>query len=129
MYSTTISLYLPGSKGLDLQRLSATTLARACRDNDTAVRLGGEEFALLFAGIDAVKAQLGANRLLGILNEQSVEGVENITVSVGLAACPDHANSERTLYAASDRALYVAKNSGRKRMAVAPLIQENLPGI
>jgi diguanylate cyclase (GGDEF)-like protein len=110
-------------------RSIATTLASACRGNDTAARLGGEEFALLLAGIDAAKAQLGANRLLGILNEQSVEGVENITVSMGLAACPDHANSERTLYAASDRALYVAKNSGRKRMAVAPLIQENLPGI
>lgn len=110
-------------------RSIATTLARVSRDNDTAARLGGEEFALLFAGIDAAKAQLGANRLLGILSEQSVDGVENITVSVGLAACPDHANSERTLYAASDRALYVAKNSGRNRMAVASLIQENLPGI
>jgi diguanylate cyclase (GGDEF)-like protein len=110
-------------------RYVATTLARVSRDNDTAARLGGEEFALLLAGIDAAKAELAAGRLLGILREQSVEEVGNVTVSIGLAACPAHANSERTLYAASDGALYVAKNEGRNRVAVAPLMQENLPGV
>jgi diguanylate cyclase (GGDEF)-like protein len=107
----------------------ADTLAQVSRDNDTPARLGGEEFALLLAGIDAVKAEAAAGRLLDILSEQRVEGVENITVSIGLAACPAHADSERTLYAASDRALYVAKNGGRNRVAVAPLVQENLPGV
>ena len=107
----------------------ANTLAQVSRDNDTAARLGGEEFALLLAGVDAAKAELAGGRLLGILNEQSVEAVGNITVSIGLAACPAHANSERTLYAASDRALYVAKNNGRNQVAVAPLMQEKLPGV
>ncbi len=107
----------------------ANTLARVSRDTDTAARLGGEEFALLLAGIDATKAELAAGRLLDILNEQSVEGVGKVTVSIGLAACPDHADSERALYAASDRALYVAKNGGRNRVAVAGLMQENLPGV
>ncbi|MDQ2922409.1 MAG: diguanylate cyclase [Acidobacteriota bacterium] len=107
----------------------ADTLSKVSRDNDTAARLGGEEFALLFAGIGATKAELAAKRLLGILAEQPVEGVGNITVSIGVAACPEHANSERTLYAASDAALYVAKNEGRNRVAVAPLIQEKLPGV
>jgi two-component system, sensor histidine kinase and response regulator len=109
-------------------RSIANTLARVSRDNDTAARLGGEEFALLFAGIDAAKGRLAAARLLGILNEQLIEGVK-VTVSVGLAACPEHANSERTLYAASDRALYVAKNSGRNQVAVADLMQKKLPGV
>ena len=107
----------------------ANTLARVSRDTDTAARLGGEEFALLLAGIDATKAELAARRLLDILNEQTVEGVGKVTVSIGLAACPDHADSERTLYAASDRALYVAKNGGRNQVAVAGLMQENLPGV
>jgi diguanylate cyclase (GGDEF)-like protein len=98
----------------------ADTLIRVSRDNDTAARLGGEEFALLFAGIDDTKAVLAANRLRAILAEQPIEGVGNITVSIGVAACPAHAESERTLYAASDRALYVAKNEGRNRVAVAP---------
>ncbi len=100
----------------------ANTLIKASRDNDTAARLGGEEFALLLAGIDDTKAELAANRLRLILAEQPVEGVGNITVSIGVAGCPAHANSERTLYAASDEALYLAKNEGRNRIAVAPKI-------
>jgi diguanylate cyclase (GGDEF)-like protein len=107
----------------------AGTLAQVSRNNDTAARLGGEEFALLFAGIDDAKAELAAKRLLSILAEQNIEGVGNISVSIGVAACPAHADSERALYAASDRALYIAKNEGRKRVAVAPLMQEKLPGV
>ena len=102
------------------------TLSRVSRNNDTAARLGGEEFALLLAGISDAKAELAANRLLGVLAEQPIEGVGNITVSIGVAACPAHANSERTLYAASDKALYIAKNEGRNRVAVASLAQESL---
>lgn len=101
----------------------AETLIRASRDNDTAARLGGEEFALLLAGIDDAKAESAANRLRAILAEQPIEGVGNISVSIGVAACPAHANSERTLYAASDEALYVAKNKGRNRVAIAPRIR------
>lgn len=107
----------------------AETLSKVSRDNDTAARLGGEEFALLFAGIGAQKAELAAKRLLEILAEQDIEGVGNVTVSIGVAACPEHADSERTLYAASDGALYVAKNEGRNRVAVAPLMQGTLPGV
>jgi diguanylate cyclase (GGDEF)-like protein len=107
----------------------AETLSKVSRDNDTAARLGGEEFALLFAGIGAKKAELAARRLLEILAEQEIEGVGNVTVSIGVAACPEHADSERTLYAASDGALYVAKNEGRNRVAVAPLMQGTLPGV
>lgn len=107
----------------------AETMSKISRDNDTAARLGGEEFALLFAGTGATKAELAAKRLREVLAEQQIEGVGNITVSVGVAACPEHANSERTLYAASDAALYVAKNEGRNRVAVAPLMQEELPAM
>jgi diguanylate cyclase (GGDEF)-like protein len=103
-------------------RRIAETLIRVSRDNDTAARLGGEEFALLLAGIDEEKAALAANRLRAVLAEETIENVGNITVSIGVAACPAHANSERTLYAASDEALYVSKNSGRNRVAVAPKI-------
>jgi diguanylate cyclase (GGDEF)-like protein len=102
----------------------ASTLTRVSRDNDTAARLGGEEFA----GIDGTKAEFAAKRLLDTLAEQEVEGVGSISVSIGVASCPDHADSERALYAASDQALYVAKNEGRKRVAVAPLMKERVRG-
>lgn len=107
----------------------ANTLNAVSRDNDTAARLGGEEFALLLANIDEEKATSAAERLRALLAEQSIPGVGNISVSIGVAACPAHASSERALYSASDGALYVAKNEGRNRIAVAPLLQENLPGV
>ena len=110
-------------------RYIANTLSAVSRNNDTAARVGGEEFALLLANVDNVKAEAAARRLLVILAEQPIQGVGNITVSIGVASCPTHATSERSLYDASDKALYVAKNEGRNRVAVAPLLQENLPGV
>jgi diguanylate cyclase (GGDEF)-like protein len=107
----------------------ANTLSAVSRDNDTAARLGGEEFALLLSNIGEGKATGAAERLRALLAEQAIPGVGNISVSIGVAACPANANSERSLYSASDRALYVAKNEGRNRVSLAPLMQENLPGV
>lgn len=110
-------------------RQIAQTLKEVSRDNDTAARLGGEEFGLLLAGVDVERAAAAANRLRTVLNTKSVEEVGTVTVSIGVAGCPENATSERTLYSASDRALYVSKNSGRDRVSVAPPLQEKLPGV
>lgn len=107
----------------------ADTLLQVSRDNDTAARLGGEEFALLLAGTTGEKAQLAADRLRGIISQKVLHGVGRATVSIGVAACPEHAESERSLYVVSDSALYDAKNGGRDRVSVAPLLQEKLPGV
>ena len=107
----------------------ANVLAEVSRDNDTAARLGGEEFALLLANIGPEKAAAAAERLRVAIAEHQLEKVGFITVSIGVAACPANANSDRTLYAASDEALYVAKNGGRNRVSIAPLLQQNLPGV
>jgi diguanylate cyclase (GGDEF)-like protein len=110
-------------------RQIAQTLKDVSRDNDTAARLGGEEFGLLLAGVDVERAAAAANRLRAVLSTKSVEEVGTVTVSIGVAGCPENATSERTLYSASDRALYVSKNSGRDRVSVAPPLQEKLPGV
>ena len=110
-------------------RQIAQTLREVSRDNDTAARLGGEEFGLLLAGVDLEKAAAAANRLRAVLGTKRVEGVGTVTVSIGVAGCPENATSERMLYSASDRALYVSKNSGRDRVSLAPPLQEKLPGV
>jgi diguanylate cyclase (GGDEF)-like protein len=110
-------------------RQIAQTLKEISRDNDTAARLGGEEFALLLAGIDLQRAVSAAERLRVVLSGKQVEGVGNVTVSIGVAGCPESATSERVLYSASDDALYVSKNAGRDRVSVAPPLQEKLPGV
>ena len=110
-------------------RQIAQTLKEVSRDNDTAARLGGEEFALLLAGVDLQRAVAAAERLRVVLGAKRVEGVGNVTVSIGVAGCPENATSERMLYSASDGALYVSKNAGRDRVSVAPPLQEKLPGV
>jgi diguanylate cyclase (GGDEF)-like protein len=110
-------------------RQIAQTLKEVSRDNDTAARLGGEEFALLLAGVDLQRAVTAAERLRAVLSGKHVEAVGSVTVSIGVAGCPENATSERMLYSASDGALYVSKNAGRDRVSVAPPLQEKLPGV
>jgi len=110
-------------------RQIAQTLKEVSRDNDMAARLGGEEFALLLAGVDLQHAVAAAERLRVVLRGKGVEGVGTVTVSIGVAGCPENATSERMLYSASDGALYVSKNAGRDRVSVAPPLQEKLPGV
>lgn len=110
-------------------RQIAQTLKEVSRDNDTAARLGGEEFGLLLAGVDLPRAVAAAERLRTVLGGKRVEAVGSVTVSIGVAGCPENATTERMLYSASDGALYVSKNAGRDRVSVAPPLQEKLPGV
>ncbi|MFN2452923.1 MAG: diguanylate cyclase [Pyrinomonadaceae bacterium] len=110
------------STGDTVIRHVADALRELSRDNDTAARLGGEEFALLLAGADNAQALAVAERLRHVVSNTAVENIGTVTVSLGVAACPVHADSERTLYAASDAALYCAKDEGRNRACVAPAL-------
>ncbi len=102
----------------------AAALVALSRDNDTAARLGGEEFALLLAGATEASAGAAAERLRQAVCDTPVEHVGPVTISIGVAACPAHATTERTLYAASDAALYRAKDAGRNCvMFAAPFSQ------
>jgi diguanylate cyclase (GGDEF)-like protein len=101
----------------------ARVLKELSRDNDTTARLGGEEFALLLAGADPARAIAAAERLRHDVSAEEIEGIGIVTVSLGVASCPAHATSERSLYAASDAALYRAKGEGRNRASVAPSVR------
>ncbi|HYY95088.1 MAG TPA: GGDEF domain-containing protein, partial [Pyrinomonadaceae bacterium] len=100
-------------------RFVAAALSELSRDNDTAARLGGEEFALLLAGVGSEKAVAAAERLRRAVCVNPLEEVGAVTVSVGVAACPSNAQSERELFAASDTALYRAKREGRNLVVLA----------
>jgi len=45
-----------------------------------------------------------------------------ITASLGVAVAPDNASSPSALFDSSDKALYVAKESGRNRVAGAQAV-------
>jgi diguanylate cyclase (GGDEF)-like protein len=100
-------------------RFIASALIELSRDNDTAARLGGEEFALLLAGVDSEKAVAAAERLRLAVSARPLDEVGAVTISLGVAACPANAASERELFAISDAALYRAKRAGRNRTVLA----------
>ena len=100
-------------------RTVADVLAELSRDNDTAARLGGEEFALLLAGVGSDKAVAAAERVRHAVSRRPLEEVGRVTVSLGVAACPSNARTERELFSASDAALYAAKRGGRNRAILA----------
>jgi diguanylate cyclase (GGDEF)-like protein len=105
-------------------RFVAAALAELSRDNDTAARLGGEEFALLLAGVSSDKAFAAAERVRLAVSLQPLEEVGRVTVSVGVAACPSNARTERELFAASDAALYRAKDKGRNLTVLAGALEK-----
>jgi diguanylate cyclase (GGDEF)-like protein len=100
----------------------ASALTELSRDNDTAARLGGEEFALLLAGVGSEKAQAAAERLRFAVSTRSLEEIGFVTISIGVASCPDNARTERELFGTSDAALYRAKQEGRDMTVVATAV-------
>ncbi|MCG0277431.1 MAG: GGDEF domain-containing protein [Thermanaeromonas sp.] len=95
----------------------AGLLKRHVREKDVVARYGGEEFALLLLGADRYKAQQVAERIRNAV-ASSVFALDmgfkvRLTVSIGIASWPEDAHDQRELIQRADRALYIAKSSGR----------------
>jgi diguanylate cyclase (GGDEF)-like protein/PAS domain S-box-containing protein len=95
----------------------------AVRKTDYAARYGGEEFMIILPETSKETAKTLANRLcldisntpVSLMNNQTV----NITVSIGIATFPHHADTWRELVDAADKAMYLAKDSGRNQVKCA----------
>ncbi|TFC20826.1 GGDEF domain-containing protein [Cryobacterium glucosi] len=99
-----------------------TILTDAIRDSDLAVRLGGEEFLLVFGDATPADAAKACERLLDAVSGFRWDDVApglRCTVSIGLAV---RNSGERTAHwlARADKALYEAKRAGRNRVESAP---------
>ena len=86
------------------------------RSGDTAARYGGEEFAIILPETSLLEAALIADRLCSQIRNTPVPGLGRITTSIGVASYPKHAMEMAELIENADKALYVAKNSGRDQV-------------
>jgi diguanylate cyclase (GGDEF)-like protein/PAS domain S-box-containing protein len=106
-------------------REAASFLTKSVRAEDVVCRFGGEEFVIILPMADLKTAQARADRIRSKLRELAVlhqgQSLGVITVSVGVAALPEHGTSPKQLLEAADAALYHAKRDGRDRVAVAEL--------
>jgi diguanylate cyclase (GGDEF)-like protein len=99
----------------------AKTVRAGLRDSDVFGRMGGEEFGLILPGTDEPGAQQlmeGIRRTVQEMRVVNAKGLPvRVTVSAGIAGvqASDEVHPER-LYGRADRALYVAKRSGRNRV-------------
>jgi len=85
----------------------------ACRNEEIAIRYGGEEFILMLSYCDETQTCLKSEALRASLSELKPCG-HAITASFGLAALPfDRKYNLSQFISAADKALYQAKNSGR----------------
>ncbi len=103
-------------------RAIARRLSAAMRAEDVVARFGGEEFAIICRSTGEPEATILAERLRSIVaNEISIpDGSQlRVTASVGIAVMPKaDITTELDLVKAADRALYLAKQSGRNRSVV-----------
>jgi diguanylate cyclase (GGDEF)-like protein len=92
-------------------------LLQSVRNEDILCRYGGEEFVAIFPETDLYAATDRAEGLRRIVSEMRVrirgEALREITLSIGVAAYPLHAETMEEVMRAADRALYEAKHRGR----------------
>ncbi|WP_169739838.1 GGDEF domain-containing protein [Actinospica robiniae] len=97
----------------------AAVLAAQVRRGDIVARVGGEEFAVLLTDCPTGVAQHRARALRAVVAADSAAWPNPITVSIGVATVPAHADTPAGLVTAADTALYAAKAAGRDTVATA----------
>jgi len=116
-------------------RETALFLAKGIRAEDFVCRFGGEEFVVILPTADLESSRARGERLRLKMRELTImyhgKSLGMVTISVGVAAFPEHGRSPKELMAAADAALYQAKRGGRDRVVVAsaPVMEEPaIPG-
>ena len=84
---------------------------------DVLARFGGDTFAILLPQTDRTGAATRAEHFRRTLEQAELgSGLPRITVSVGVAALPEHAQDADGLIAAAATSLDAAKQAGRNRL-------------
>jgi diguanylate cyclase (GGDEF)-like protein len=100
----------------------AGALRKTVRESDVAGRWGGEEFALVLPGTDAVGGARLAERARAAIEARQVKmpngDLCSVTASFGVAAYPE-SRELREILEAADSALYGAKGAGKNRVVIA----------
>jgi diguanylate cyclase (GGDEF)-like protein len=99
----------------------AVTIMNSIRTIDIAARYGGDEFVVVLPETDTGMALLIAERLRSSIAETPPVAVRDsasplrLTVSIGIACCPQHSATVEGLLKCVDEALYRAKDKGKNR--------------
>lgn len=102
--------------------LAAGLLKHSCRSTDVVARYGGEEFAVILPETGIGGALVLAERLRDTVAKHAFmvgKNILHVTVSLGVACCPQHADNQSALIKAADAAMYISKAKGRNCVTAA----------
>jgi len=104
--------------GDDVIKLLAALLLEYTRDSDVVARLGGEEFAILLPHTDRTGAFNIASKIREVVEKQIVKTDTDKNIQFTISSGVDGVNLEKdnkidTALNNADKALYIAKQSGR----------------
>lgn len=103
--------------GDDVLIAIAKVITECAREVDVCARWGGEEFAVLVGQTGCEGALAMAERIRSRI-ERTLRP-RHVTVSAGVASCPEDGTSVQDLIAKADRAMYHAKEKGKNRVSAS----------
>ncbi|MCW7487590.1 diguanylate cyclase [Leptospira meyeri] len=93
----------------------AKQITSCLRMEDTACRIGGEEFAVIFPQTNEEQALIASEKLLEACRTIQLSG-KSVTLSGGIVSYPEKVKTCEEMYDLADRALYTAKYSGKNQI-------------
>ncbi|MEM8649722.1 MAG: diguanylate cyclase [Pseudomonadota bacterium] len=107
--------------GDELLQQFAERMTSCIRHSDTAVRFGGDEFAIFLPDGDPFFAVKLAKRIINNGQKEFLIGDDPVYVgtSIGIAFCGPETKSLDQMIAEADKAMYDAKQSGKNKYNIA----------
>ncbi|MDA8622212.1 sensor domain-containing diguanylate cyclase [Psychrosphaera sp.] len=102
--------------GDDVLKQVAEALKHRLRLSDIILRWGGEEFLVFLPDTDLLQANTLAEQLRRYFDEEKVNDIARVTVSVGVASGTAQDISFDELVKLADQSLYQAKKNGRNQV-------------
>jgi two-component system cell cycle response regulator len=104
----------------------AEALRGRTRVFDSIARYGGEEFVVVMPGASELDAVTAGERLRSAIESMpfhpSAGVTHKLTVSIGVAYTDRREITAEALLQSADKAMYRAKNAGRNRVEIAPIL-------
>ena len=92
----------------------------AVRDVDNVIRYGGDEFVVVLIGANSRQALQAAervrSRMEGAIFKTEDRKLLKLTVSIGVASCPEHGRDRKTILKMADETMYASKKNGKNRV-------------
>jgi len=108
--------------GDELLKVVGDVFLKACRKSDTVARMGGDEFAIIYAGFDSIPAlEAFTSRIIDTLMSpvELAAGRVTIGASIGIALFPVDSDNLEELISLADKAMYVSKHQGKNTYTFA----------